>query len=135
MSFVPRAAIDVERIRLAARPVQREHQPQCERLVERVLRRQLVELADELAVPSEGELRVEALLERGQQDLLQPRGRQSGERLALEICERRPAPERQCFALQLGRRLGLAVRERLPGFLGQSLESPQVELLAATWRT
>ena len=60
-----------------------------------MLRRQLVELSDELPVPAEGELRVDALLERRQQDLLQPRDRELRERLVLEICERRPAPEGQ----------------------------------------
>ena len=80
---------------------------------------------------AEGEVRVDALLERHQQDLLQPSRCDLRERLVLEICERRAAPESERLALQLERPLGLAAGQRLARFLGQPLESPQVELLAA----
>ena len=93
-----------------------------------MLHRQLAELRDQPPMATEGELGVDALLESGQQDLLQPSGGDLGERLMLEICERRATPERQ------GRALGLQGNRRLPSrkgvarLLRQPLEPLQVEL-------
>ena len=97
--------------------------------MKRVLCSQLVELAHELPVPAEGELRVDALLEGRQSDLLQTLDRDLGERLVLEVCEGRAAPESQGIALQLERRLTLAARERTSCFFRQPFELLQVELL------
>ena len=80
-------------------------------------------------MPPECELRVQTLLERGQQHLLQPSAREFGEWLALEICKRGSAPEGQCVPLQVEGHLGLAASKCLPGLPGQTLEPPQVELL------
>ena len=95
-----------------------------------VLRRELAELTHELPVPSECKLRVEAVLERREDQLVEPTRGHLRERLMLEVGKRRAAPKRECLTLQLERGLTLATVERLTRLLGQPLESPQVEVLA-----
>ena len=90
-----RVAVRRERLGLAARAVQRQHQLPGEPLAQRVVADGRRELADELGVPAVGELALEAALERGQAQLLEPRDLALGEVLEREIGERRAAPERQ----------------------------------------
>ena len=108
-SLAPRRAVDVERVGLAARPVQGEHQPQANGSWSGCCAASSLELADELAVPAEGELRVEALLERRQQDLLQPPGRESGRTARARGLQAR-APRQRASASRCSSngRLGLA---------------------------
>ena len=47
------APIDVERVGLATRPVEREHQQSCQLLLVRILRQETLELRDHLVVSSE----------------------------------------------------------------------------------
>ena len=54
-----------------------------------------LELADELGVASRGEVVVDALLEAGEAQLLQPRDLGLGEALVGEVGKRRAAPERE----------------------------------------
>ena len=126
---VASAPIHVEGVCLASRPVEREHQTGSERFVQRMLCGELVELPDELAVPAERQLRVDALLEGSQQHLVQSRDRELCERLVLEARERRPAPHSQGVTLELERRLGLVARQGPACLGGQALEPLQVELL------
>jgi hypothetical protein len=53
--------------------------------MEGVLRRQLAELTNELPVPSDCKFRVDALLERRQENLVQPPRGSLRERLVLEV--------------------------------------------------
>ena len=54
--------VDVERFRLPAGAVQREHELAAERLTERVRSHQGLELSDHVAVPPELEVRLDPLL-------------------------------------------------------------------------
>ena len=54
-----------------------------------------LELADELVVAPEREVRVDPELDRRQPDLLEPGDRRLGEALVGEVGERRAAPQRQ----------------------------------------
>src|SRR5204862_141467 len=66
------ALVDRERIGLAARAVERQHQLAAGPLAERLLGDEPLELADELHVTAESELGVDAVLLRRQAQLLQP---------------------------------------------------------------
>ena len=86
-------AVDLERLGVAARAVEREHVLAAEALAQRMLGTERLELADERGVAAELERRVDPLLERGQPQLLEPLDRRAGKRLVREVGERRPAPE------------------------------------------
>ena len=62
-------------------------------LPERLLDGERTQLSDQLAVAPEGKVGLEALLERGQPDLLEPSDRYLREGLVREIGERCAAPE------------------------------------------
>src|SRR5262249_56123177 len=87
-----RAPVDVERLRLTAGLVEREHQLAARPLAERVAVHELLELRDQTRVTAEGEVGVDAVLERGEMLLLQPPARLACERLRLELGEGRAAP-------------------------------------------
>ncbi len=93
-----RPLIALQRIRLAPRPIQREHQLGMEALVQRMLRHERLKLADQRRVPAEREVRVDSVLECPQPLLLQPADRNLRERLIRDVRQRRPAPQRQPFA-------------------------------------
>src|SRR6185503_12407001 len=96
----------------------------------RVSRHERLELADEIRVPSELEVRVDPLLERRQVELLEPGPFESCERLVLELAERRASPESEPFA-QLARRLRAALLFPRDESIGaQLLEAVEVDALA-----
>ena len=68
----PRPPIDVETLRLTARPVEGEHELRAEALAVRVLGDQGLELGDERELTAERELGVDPLLDRRQPQLLEP---------------------------------------------------------------
>ena len=90
-----RLAIGLERRRLAAGAVEREHQLAADPLAQRVRGDERLELGDERAVAAEGEVGVDPLLEQREPELLEPRRLDGGERLEGELRERRAAPERE----------------------------------------
>ena len=94
-----------------------------------VLPHELLQLGDEPAVLAEPELRLDALLDAGEPQLLEPRDRRRRERLVGEVGERRPAPQRERLAQARRRALGRAVREGRAGVLREPLEPVQVERL------
>ena len=119
----PRRPVGVQRLRLPARAVEREHELAAQALRQRVLGDQALELADELVGAAESEVRVDAILERGEVKLLEPTDLTLRPRLVGELGERRAAPEREGLAQALGsgRRLG-------PARLGdETLEAVQIE--------
>ena len=86
---------------------------------------QALELADELAGAAEGEIRVDAILERGEAKLLEPADLTLRPWLVGELDEWRAAPEREGLpqALGCGRRL-------CPSRLGhETLEAVQIETI------
>ena len=88
---------------------------------------QRLELADQLGIAAERELRLDPPLDRGQAQLLEPGDLRLSERLVGEVGQRRAAPERQRLGRQLQRPLGLPVGERAAPFLSQALEKLSVE--------
>ena len=83
-------------------------------------------------MPAEHELRVHALLECRELDFLQAAARILRERIVVEVCEHRAAPQSQGITLELERLLGLAASEGMPCVLRQSFEPLQVERPGAT---
>ena len=88
-----------ERVRLAARPVEREHQLTAETLAQRVRRDEALELGRRARAsrPSSSSA-VDAILERDEAQLLESLDLALGERLELEVGKRRAAPERERLA-------------------------------------
>ena len=91
-------AIGLERIGLAARAVQGQHPLRVQRLAQRLLEDQSLELADALAVAAGGQVMVDRELDRRQPQLLEPADLGGGERLAGDVVERRTAPQGERLA-------------------------------------
>src|SRR6266511_44706 len=123
-----RVPVDVQRLCLAARAVEREHELGSEALAERVSGDELLQLADDVRMPAEGEIGLYPALERGQAQLLKPRDRVLRERLVGEVGERWPAPERERLAQRLGRLGSIPGAERALAGLHELLERVQIEL-------
>ena len=124
-------AVDLERVGLAARAVEREHLLAAQPLAQRVLRDEPLELAHERGVPPEHEVGVDPLLERREAKLFEPLDGRTGERLVREVGERRPAPELERLAEQRGGGRGVVARARALGLRRQALEAGEVEVLVA----
>ena len=92
-----------------------------------MLGNQLLELAGELRVTAERELRLDPLLERSESDLLQSRNRNLGERFIGKIGKRRSTPKRKRLPQQLRCGLCVAALERLPPFFSQAGGGPRFE--------
>ena len=123
----PQRVVGGERLALAPGSVEREHQLAAQALAQRMARDQQLELADEVGGAAECEVGLDAVLERGELQLLQARALDARERLGGELGQRRAAPERECRpeALGSGGRVGLS--ERRPPRAGELLEAAQVE--------
>ena len=113
---------------MAAGAVEHEHQLRSRPLAERLPRDEILELGHEAGVPPERQVGLDPLLDGGEPGILEPRTRVSGERLGAELCERRPAPELECFGEALRRGLRVAGTEQLAPLSNQALEPIEVEL-------
>jgi hypothetical protein len=122
----PRRLVGVERLRLPAGAVEREHQQAPEGLAQRVLADERVELADDVAVAAELEVGVDPLLERNKAQLLQPVRVRLRPCVEGELGERRAAPEAERLAERAPLGLGVG-RTRLAQ---QPLEAHGVDPLA-----
>ena len=111
----PRVPVRIERIRLAPGAIEREHQLRVQALTQRLAGDQRLELADELAMPSVGQIQVDHRFGGSEPELLQAPDRGRGERLVRDVGQRRSAPERERLAR---------------GALGdQTLEAARVDLV------
>ena len=108
----PRRLVGVERLLLAPRPGEREHQETAEPLAIRVLRGQPGGVGNHVVVRAELDLGLDAILERGEPELVEPRDLPLEEALVREVGERRSAPERERVA-EGGRALGGRQRPRI----------------------
>ena len=88
-----RGRVGVERLRLAAGAVEREHQLPAQALPQRLRADEGLELADELRAAAALEVGIEPSLERDEPELLQPRDLGLRPALVREVGEGRPAPE------------------------------------------
>ena len=102
----PRRAVDLERLGVAPRAVEREHQLAAQPLPERVRRDERLELGHEVVVPAEAELAGEPLLLGVEPKPLEPGDLGAGKGLEGEVVERRPAPERERVGEQRAARAG-----------------------------
>jgi hypothetical protein len=91
-----------------------------------VLGRDRLQLADQVGVAAARQVGVDALLERGEPQLVQPCDLGLRERLVGEVGERRAAPQRERLAQLLGRAGGL----RPARLAAQPLEQREVQLVA-----
>ena len=94
----PGLPVRLQRVRLAAGAVQREHPLRVQRLPQRLLEHEPLELADHLAVPAGGEVELDRQLDGRQPQLLQPADLGGGERLAGDVVERGAAPQGERLA-------------------------------------
>ncbi len=115
-----RCPVRVERLGLAARAVEREHQLRSERLTQRMLGDERLELRHELRRAAGGEVCLDPLLDRRDALFLEPRCLER----KLAIGERRTAPERQRLAQELGGLRGLA----LPRLRDELVEGADVDV-------
>ena len=125
----PRTLVHGERVRLSSRAVEREHQLRAEPLPERLLRDQLLELADELAVSAEREIGVDPVFERRESKLVEADDLRLRERLPGEIGERGPAPQRERRPQAVGSGSGVTGRKRSPALLAEPNELEEVDAL------
>jgi hypothetical protein len=88
-----------------------------------------LELADQLPVTAEGEIRVDAVLERRHPQLLKPHDLRLRERFPGEIGERCPAPKREGRAQRLRRTRRIPGLERRSSLLAEPDELEQVDRL------
>ena len=124
----PPLAEDGERVCLAAAAVQRQHQLAAQLLAQRLLFYKHEQLAHELLVQAELELRVDPAAEGIQAKLRQARPRRLGKGLALELGERLASPEPKRLSQQRGAALRVFLEAR--GF-GQFLEPGQIGRFSA----
>src|SRR5262249_18557165 len=117
-----RHAVRLERLGLPTGAVQREHQLPARPLTMRMLRDHCLELADQLRMTTEPEIRVDPLLDRAQSQRLQPAALDPRERL-LEFSQRRPAPQPERLAQQLRS----AATVRLARLGEQALETEEID--------
>ena len=88
-------AVDLERLRLPAGAVEREHELCPQPLAQRMRADERLELADELRVLADRELRLRALLHQREVELLEPRDLLPRERLVAELGQRLAPPQRE----------------------------------------
>ena len=94
---------EVERLRLAAGAVEREHQQPAEALAQRVLVDERAQRADDLGVAARVEVALDRELRRPQVELLQPPRVRGRERLVAHVGERLAPPERERDPCELPR--------------------------------
>ena len=124
----PGVGVGVERIRLAAAAVERDHLLPAQAFAQGLAADHGLELGGDLAVAPEREVRLDAILERRQPELLERSRRALCERLAREIGQRRAAPERERLAQVARRGLRAPGDELLARMPDGRFEAVEVEL-------
>ena len=120
-------AVDLERLGLASRAVEREHQLAADPLSERVVPHERLELGEERPVAPERELGIEALLERREAQLVESCDRRLRELFIGEVCQRCSTPELERATEELGRGLRVRPHEGQAPFARPALETVEVE--------
>src|SRR5262245_40957675 len=104
-----RASVEVERVCLSARAIERQHQLATQTLLQRVVAHELLELGHELCAGAESEVCLDPFHQRGQSKLVETPDLPLHELERGQVEEHRPAPERQRSAQLCGCRRGIAV--------------------------
>ena len=118
----------VERLGLAPRSVQREHEKTPETLAVGVLGDQGLELADEMRVPTEREVCIDPVFDGDEPELLESGDLGTREVLEREVGERRPGPELERGAKEVGGASRVARGTRCLRRRRQLLKPIEVEL-------
>ena len=114
--------VGAQRLDLTPGAIQRQHELRTRALPERMRIDRPFELTDDLLVASERELRIDAVFDRGDAQLLETGGLGAGEVVVRELGERRTAPQPQRHIECRDRRGGRAVR-RFSARCGSGLRS------------
>ena len=122
----PRLLVGGERVDLPTGAVEREHLQPPQPLACRVLAGERLQLADQLGVHAELELRLDPVLERRQPQLLQPPRLGLRERLEREVGERCTAPQLRAPRAARAARSRAGSLARPPA---EPLEAPRVDRL------
>ena len=125
----PRRTVDLQGFGLSSGAVEREHQLAAGPLAQRMRCDECLELGHDAVVAPEHKLRLEAVLQRRQAQLLQPLNSGSRERLVRQVGEGRSPPDAERLAEQRDRRSIVAAASRARCLRGQALEAGEVELL------
>ena len=120
--------VGLQRLRLAPRAIQGQHQLAAQPLPQRVVCDQIAQLAHELPGATHREIGVHAVFDRGETELLEPRDHRLRERLIGKIRQWRTPPDLQRLAQHRRRLLCVPGRERVATALGQLPEALQIEL-------
>ncbi len=123
------APVGLQRLRTQPGPVHRHHQPRGHGLHQRILRDHREQFGDDLRVPAQRQVGVDALGQHPSAVLLQAFGRLRQLGHAVQSREGPAVPQRERLPLQDGRRLRLPPVQCPPGALGQVGEVPGVDLL------
>jgi len=123
-----RAPIDLQRVALAARAIQRKHQLTAQPLLERVRLDEPFELGHELGAASECEIGVDAVHKRRKAELLKAPDLRLDEVEQREVGERRAAEERERRPERRRGRSRVSVLERATPFHHERFELGDVEL-------
>ena len=121
-------AVDLERIHLAAVPVQGEHQLGARALAEGMLRDERPQFREGGLVATGGHLRREPLFLRDEPELVEPHRLCPREALVRDVGECGSAPQRERASEQRGGERRVAVDERRAALLEPVLEPRRVEL-------
>src|SRR5262249_35408202 len=123
--------VHLERIGLAARPVQRRHQLCAQPLAHRELVDELAQLSAEHVVPTESEFSLASILARLGPQLLESFDVGAREGLVREVAEWSAPPKRKPCPQPIGCRADIAFVQQLPAFGGQPSETPGIDLVRA----
>jgi hypothetical protein len=124
-------AVDLERLGVPARAVQRPHQQQPQPLPQRVVGDQPAQLRDRVQVSTAGELRLDAQLGRVEVDLGEPLGLRLDQRRRRDVGQRRAVPQGQRLAELGGGDLRIVGGERPLALADQRLEQQHVGICRA----
>jgi hypothetical protein len=124
---VLRALERLQRFRLSARAIQREHQLGPEALPEWMLHHQPLKFGDDLAMPPERKIGLDPFLERGERQLVQVACFALDEGGMGQVIERWPADETERLAQEVCSLLAPPDREVVSPACEEALESLEIE--------
>ncbi len=123
------AVVRRERLGLALRVVEGEHELAPQALAKRLLGDEALQLGDERSVTAERQLRIDSLLEGDEAKLVQPASLVRDDATIANVRERRALPQRECSSKSIRRKPGSAARECIASFAVEPLEPPRVDQL------
>ena len=124
----PSSAVGLQCLGLAPAAVEGQDQLAAQALTQRMLRHERLELADQLCVPSTGQIGVDAVFEQRKLKLLEPADLRLRKRLEREFRKRRAAPQLKGRSQLIGGAPAVVRGQGLATQIGQALAAVEVEL-------